>query len=250
MAQAGEPAADEASAVAEQPGAAGSAGVSTLRVATYNLRDLLDDVDAAARVLRGLRADVVCVQEVPRHPVGDLRARRLARRAGLWAPTTHVGGGGTTVFVGPRLRVVAVRHVRLPVPLGARRRGFTLLDARVRPGGPGLRVASIHLGLRPDERERHAQAVAEAIGDAPRVVVAGDANESLDSPAVARLLDVPGVVPLGDGRATFPAVAPEHAIDVLLGRGWGSDREVEVEATAADLAAASDHRPRAVDLHL
>lgn len=226
------------------------AGTAGLRVATYNLRDLLDDVDAAARVLRGLRADVVCVQEVPRHPLGDLRARHLARRVGLWAPLTHAGGGGTTVFVGPRLRVVGVRHVRLPVPLGARRRGFTLLDARLRPGGPGLRVASIHLGLRPDERERHARAVVQALGDAPRVVVAGDANESLDSPAVARLLDVPGVVPLGDGRATFPAGAPQHAIDVVLGRGWESHREVEIDALAGDLVAASDHRPRVVNIDL
>ena len=41
---------------------------SSLRVASYNVRDLKDDVDAAARVVRAIDPDVLCLQEVPRHP--------------------------------------------------------------------------------------------------------------------------------------------------------------------------------------
>jgi len=38
-----------------------------LRVASYNLRDFKDDAQAAARVVRAINPDVLCLQEVPRH---------------------------------------------------------------------------------------------------------------------------------------------------------------------------------------
>lgn len=126
----------------------------SLRLATYNLRDLLDDVEAVREVLRALEADVVCVQELPRTPIGDDQARRLARATGYRAPWTHRGGGGTSVLVGPRVDVASVRHLPLSVPLGQRRRGCTVLDVRV--GGHLVRVLSMHLGLQPVQRRRHA----------------------------------------------------------------------------------------------
>ncbi|MET0712639.1 MAG: endonuclease/exonuclease/phosphatase family protein, partial [Jiangellaceae bacterium] len=44
----------------------GWVAVVSLRVVTYNVRSLRDDRDALVRVIRGLSADVVCMQEAPR----------------------------------------------------------------------------------------------------------------------------------------------------------------------------------------
>ena len=63
--------------------------MGTLRVASWNVRDLLGDPFALRRVLRSLRADVVCLQEAPRRPGGGWRTGRVARDCGL----RHAGGG-------------------------------------------------------------------------------------------------------------------------------------------------------------
>ena len=40
--------------------------MTTLRVATYNTRDFLDDHRLAARIVRAVAPDILCLQEVPR----------------------------------------------------------------------------------------------------------------------------------------------------------------------------------------
>ena len=52
---------------------------STIRVATYHLRDFLDDPAAAARVIRAIDPDVLCLQEVPRRLLGTWRVANFAQ---------------------------------------------------------------------------------------------------------------------------------------------------------------------------
>lgn len=234
------------------PAAGGDGDV--VRVASWNIRDLTGDPLAVREVLRVLDADVVCLQEVPRRPVGRLlRTSPLARAAGLRHVVGGRGSGGTAVLAAPRVQVEAARSVRLPVPHWyARRRGAALTAVRL--GRAALSVASVHLPLHGGDRLEHARRVGEALRSGPparvaelvtrgEVVVAGDLNEPPGSPAWTLLTRI--VVDHG-GRAgaTFPAAGPDRRIDaVLVGRAFEvldyGDGGVDSELVAR----ASDHRP-------
>ena len=51
-----------------------------VRVASYNTRDFLDDHHLAARVVRAVDPDVLCLQEVPRRLFGELAGATVRRR--------------------------------------------------------------------------------------------------------------------------------------------------------------------------
>ena len=55
----------------------------SVRVASYNTRDFLDDHHLAARVVRAVDPDVLCLQEVPRRLFAGGRVRRFAAACGL-----------------------------------------------------------------------------------------------------------------------------------------------------------------------
>ncbi|MGL5858696.1 MAG: endonuclease/exonuclease/phosphatase family protein [Angustibacter sp.] len=238
-----------------------------LRVLSYNMHDLLDDREALARVLRACQADVVCAQEAPRRLVTWRRLRqahRLARRAGLDLVCGGRGSGGAAVLVAPDVEVVAAQAVRLPVrPWWRRSRGYATATVRV-PGGPVVRVVSVHLGLTARERADHVhRIVAWLRGQAESaLVVAGDLNESPDGPswrAFGPLLrdavqDVAGA-DMGATAPTFPAGGPRRRIDGVL-----VSQQVQVDSVRAgaailgvradDLRQASDHLPVSADLRL
>ncbi len=226
-----------------------------LRVMSYNLRDFLDDRHAAARVVRAVGPDALCLQEVPRRLTTEVRLPPFARECGLTWSRRRWGSGGTAVLTAPRVRVHAARTVRLPVRFPDRTRGYAALDLSL-PGGPPLTVASIHLSLKPAERERHTRLMLTDLADLDdslrgggggRLVVAGDLNEGPGGRARDLLLDRLRI--LSPDVATFPARAPDRRLDLVLG---GSALRVcdaaPVELAEADLVAASDHRPVWVDL--
>ena len=126
-----------------------------LRVASYNVRDLKDDVDAAARVVRAIEPDVLCLQEVPRHPFSGHRVADLARRCGLMWAGGHRGSGGTTILTALRVDVRGARHEGLRVRRRQRERGYAVATVAL-PGRALLDVVSVHLSLDADERARHA----------------------------------------------------------------------------------------------
>lgn len=217
-----------------------------VRVASYNLRDFKDDADAAARVVRTIGPDVLCLQEVPRHLLSSNRTASFAARCGLYWSGSQRGSGGTTVMSSLRLDAANVAHVRLKVAPLQRERGYAVCQVRL-PGHQSVGFVSMHLSLDANERERHAAVVMEALaGDGP-LVVAGDLNEGADGKAwrsiAARLRVVTGEAP------TFPASNPHRRLDVIfaspqlsvLPRG-------PIELDTADLAAASDHLPVWADL--
>ncbi|MGL4175233.1 MAG: endonuclease/exonuclease/phosphatase family protein [Dermatophilaceae bacterium] len=221
-----------------------------IRVATYNLRDFLDDWRLGARLVQAVDPDVLCLQEVPRRLGGAWRTARFARRCRMSWTGSHRGSGGTTVLTSPRVRVLDARHLRLPVRWPDRTRGFAVVRVAT-PSGGEVTVVSVHLSLRPPERVAHTERVLAALAGLSPLVLAGDLNED-ETGAAWRLIDVPDrlrlVAPSGP---TFPAGAPRRRLDVL----FASPSLVPVRSRAvavpdAAWARASDHRPAWVDLEV
>jgi endonuclease/exonuclease/phosphatase family metal-dependent hydrolase len=227
--------------------------VGSVRVASWNVRDLLGDPLALRRVLRSLRADVVCLQEAPRRPGGGWRTSRLARDAGL----RHVGGGrasgGTAVLLGPKVGVRSLVAARLPVQgVLTRTRGLVLAELAVVSGparGVTLTVACLHLPLEPDLRLRHARLAGRALTRRPcPYVVCGDLNEAPGGPAWQELTAV-APDPAPDAGPTFPAGREDVRLDaVLVGAGLRVVRYGDGEVDHADVRAATDHLPVVADL--
>ena len=227
---------------------------ATLRVAAYNLRGMRDDRAAAARVVRAIAPDVLCLQEVPRHFLFGHRVADFAVACGLYWTGGSRGSGGTTIMTSLRVETLATSHERLAVRSLDQQRGFAWQVLR-RPGGPTVGVASLHLSLRAAERRTHvADVLARLPQDLP-LVVAGDVNEPPTGRAwkalAARLPVVSAdafTFPSSRPRARIDGIFADPALTVVAGEG-AADRSAVV-LDEGDLRAATDHRPIWVDLDL
>jgi endonuclease/exonuclease/phosphatase family metal-dependent hydrolase len=259
-----------------------------VRLATWNLHDLFDarddpyddevrtsarleaDLEARARVLRELDADLLAVQEVE---TGGL-LQDLARRTGYRQVVLLEGNDvqrGIDVGLLSRLPLKGSRtHLadRLPRTRGAPRDSrFSrdCLEVHVAvPGGLVLLVnhfKSQAFGGRRSEALRLAQAgrVREIALELTRfpLAILGDLNADPDSPSLAPLKQPPFLDPLDalprEGRVTWRKGRRDSALDyILLNPALarrlvpGSVRILEGEAVQA----ASDHRPVLLDLWL
>lgn len=225
-----------------------------LRVLTWNIWGLRGDPSALTRVIRAADADVVCLQEAPRWPGSRWELTTLARRCGLLFVDGGRSAGGCALLASLRADVRSVRALRLPV---ARRfdppRGVVV--AEVSPVGcEGIALASVHLSLKPQERLDHVGLIRQRLAwlDLPRVLVAGDLNETPDGGQVwaawapsATDPTSPTHRPGGAAHAapTFPARAPRSRIDAILTAGVEVVDYDTWRAEEADVRAASDHRP-------
>ena len=223
-------------------------GPERLRVATYNTRDFLDDHHLAARLVRAVDPDVLCLQEVPRRLFAPWRLRRFAAACGLRWSGPQRGSGGTTVLTSPRVDLLEASHHRLSVRWPDRTRGWARARVRLADGSE-LTAVSVHLGLRPQERERHAREIVDALDGVQPLVVAGDLNEGDDGPAFGVVADRLAVA--GPDGPTFPARSPHRRIDVLFASpgvrvlGGGP-----VAVPDAHWPRGSDHRPAWVDVEV
>jgi endonuclease/exonuclease/phosphatase family metal-dependent hydrolase len=223
--------------------------VVSLRVVTYNVRSLRDDRDALVRVIRGLSADVVCMQEAPRRLRWRARCAALARDTGL----LYVGGGGTAggsmMLASLRVDVRSTLEYRFSRTPGLHERGA--VAAVVELGGAAAVVASAHLGLDSTERLRHRS---ELVGMVDRfggqvTVLAGDINERPDMPAWRAIADEFTDAGAADDTPTFSTRDPRHRIDGVFVRGPAAVASYRV-VDGADVQAASDHRPVVVDVEM
>lgn len=222
------------------------------RVAAYNLRALLDNPQAAARVVRAIDPDVLLVQEIPRglRSAGSIEV--FAAEAGMRWPGRTRRVSGTSLLVGRRVEVHTRRDRALPVEFLGNPRTYSWALVRV-AGGQPFAAVSIHLPLRANRRRQHVgQLLSELtvhpmLGDVPWVI-GGDLNEHQGDPAWQILA---GEVPLAStaGVRTFPAIRPKTAIDAVFASSTLRAKPgIEVDLDLADLTAATDHRPVWVDL--
>ncbi len=222
--------------------------MSTIRVASYNVKDFTLDRRAAARVVRAIDPDVLCLQEVPRRLLSSWRVSAFAAECGMYWSGRHRGSGGTTIFTSLRVHVAESRHHRLRVAALQRTRGYAVARVAL-PGREPLVAASVHLSLDAAERERHAGQILTAVAPSGPVVLAGDLNEG-ESGAAWRTFATPLRL-VSPSAPTFPAARPRTLLDVIFA---SADLAVlphrGVALDESDLAAASDHRPVWVDVDL
>lgn len=235
--------------------------VAELRLLSYNVRSLRDDVDAVAEVIRACRPDVVAVQEAPRFLRWRSKRAALARRSGLVVATAD-RPGGLLLMTSLAVDVEATGFALLPKTPKLHQRAVSWTDVALR--GDRWTVASVHFSLSREERVAHLPHVFAALGvdeatgsrrgGAP-VVVAGDINERPAGAAWQRLAaalpDTYAVAPAGPGE-TYRSDKPYKRID-----GVFADPRVEVVSCAAvhdvpgigdgsgpaRLVAATDHLP-------
>jgi endonuclease/exonuclease/phosphatase family metal-dependent hydrolase len=236
--------------------------MATVRVLSYNIRSLRDDPEAVARVVRALKPDVVCFQEVPRFMWWRWKRWRLARACGL-----KVAAGrracGLAVMTGPRMRRVGREfHLLTKVP-DLHRRALAIAALEVTEAGRTTRLiaASTHLDLKDDPRRAHTAELIARLNRARSrfkapVILTGDINEEPGGDCWNMLLtgfqDAHAVAPSGE-TLTFSAADPQRRID-----GVFTDPEVEIigcgvpteGVTVADYPLATDHRPVLAELRL
>ena len=70
--------------------------MSTMRVASYNLKDFTLDRHAAARVIRCIDPDVLCLQEVPRRLFSTWR--QMSRSGRSWSPDRGIPSSPVQTF--------------------------------------------------------------------------------------------------------------------------------------------------------
>ena len=221
-----------------------------MRVLTYNVRSLRDSARDVADVMRSCGPDVVCVQEAPRFLFWRRKLKRLAADAGLEVVTGGRSAAACALLARPGLPVTRRRDVKLSPTRGVHQRGLAMAVFDI--GGRPVAVVSMHLGLRPEERQRHLPevlAAARSLG-AP-VVLAGDVNETPDRPVWLRLAtefaDAAAVA--GDPAPTYSATRPVKRIDAVF-----VDRAITVLACRVlggpEVERASDHRPVLAELTL
>ncbi|GAA3137626.1 endonuclease/exonuclease/phosphatase family protein [Streptomyces rameus] len=240
-----------------------------LRVATYNIHagageDDVFDLGRTAAAIRGLRADVIGLQEVDVHwgARSDFtdEARELAARLRMrffFAPIYDLpadpAGGPRRQYGVAVLSRFPVRDAQnheitrlstqTPDPVPAPAPGFAEVTIRVR--GTRVHVYSTHLDYRRDPSVRRAQVddmLAVLAEDPGPKVLLGDFNAEPNAPELAKLWG-----PLRDaapgGGKTYPAVDPVRRIDLVT-----VSPDVIVTGTHESGTTASDHRPVVADL--
>jgi endonuclease/exonuclease/phosphatase family metal-dependent hydrolase len=242
-----------------------------LRVATYNIHagagaDQVFDLDRTAEAVRGLRADVIGLQEVDVHwgarsDFAD-EARALAEKLDMrvyFAPiydldpaTEGAERRRYGVAVLSRHPIIAAENheitrlsTQTPTPVPVPAPGFAEVTVNVR--GAHAHVYVTHLDYRADPSVRAAQ-VADmldvlAADRGPKILV-GDFNAEPAAPELAPLWrDLRDAAP--DGGGTYPATAPVKRIDLVT-----VSPDITVTGAATVATEASDHRPVLADLLL
>lgn len=268
-------------APALEPDPAAVRGADTVRVATWNVHDLFDEVDrlvppgdldlvpsppevearldAVAGVLLRLDADLVLLQEVENAAL----LRRLAGRAGYPEAWLVEGLDPRGIDVAALSRLPVERYVSHLDDLDAAGRRLwprDCVEVHVRTAGAPVVVVGSHLSsaLSDDGTRRALQAARlRELADAVRrdrpgalVLAGGDLNDRPDGAALAPLLgDAAWLEVAAPGVATWGEGAAARRLDDLVvpSAEAGAVRWAAV-VDGDDVRSASDHRPVVLDL--
>jgi len=219
--------------------------MSELRLLSYNIHGLRDDVDAVSAVIRACSADVVCIQEAPRFLRWRSKRAAIARKAGLVVATAN-RPAGLMLMTTLRVKVLATHFALLPKSPKLHQRAVCWASLLV--DDQQWSVASVHFSLSGDERVSHMTPLWAALPsyESGPLVVAGDVNEEPQGPVwqelSTRLVDAWATKGEGHGN-TFSAQQPHKRIDGIF-----VSRDIDVVNCrsvddVAGLTDASDHLP-------
>ncbi|GHC65654.1 endonuclease/exonuclease/phosphatase family protein [Streptomyces flavofungini] len=226
-------------------------GSAVVRVLSYNIRSMRDDVDALARVISACAPDLVLIQEAPRFFRWRKKLARLARATDLVMLSGGGSAAGPALLCSLRATVERTEDVLLPLTPGLHRRGFA--TAVVRFGGARLGVLSCHLSLQSQERYEQSGMLLDQLAGmgVPHAVAGGDLNDRPDGRSFRRLADglrdCWATAPWG-GEQTSTPTDPHQRIDgifategiEILGCGVPLGH---AGVTDDDLRTATDHLP-------
>ena len=225
-------------------------GATPLRVLSYNVHSLRDDLSALAAVVRAAEPDAVIVQEAPRRFRWRTRCAALARSFGLFVVAGGLPALGNLVLTNLRVRPHRSWCLRYPLTPGRHLRGAAFAVCSVGPARFAL--AGSHLSTDPAERPAQAALLKAALNEVTEPVVFGaDLNESSGGAAWRTLVDglVDAAGRAGCERPTFPCADPRDRIDALFVDPRIEVRRYEVVDTP-QARRASDHFPVLADLAL
>lgn len=222
-----------------------------LRVVSYNVHALRDDVGALAAVVRALAPDVLVVQEGPRRFRWRPRSARLAHDLGMVYAAGGLPALGNLILTNLRVRVHATWCLQFPLTPGRHLRGAAF--ARCSVERVPFVVVGSHLSTDPAERPAQAARLKQAMSevDVP-LVFAGDVNDNPGSAAWRTLADGLVDVAVRAGRAdaaTFPCREPSNRVDVLFVDPRIVVRGYDV-VDSPEARRASDHFPVVAELTL
>lgn len=214
-----------------------------MRIVSWNIHSCrgLDGRVSAERVAETLRSfspDVIGLNEVRRTPMLN-QPRRLVDAVGmsaafqrnLVAPGLRFGNA-----IMSRGRIIDLTDVRL----ADSREPRGLLLAHLDLDGAEFTFGVTHLGLSSAVRKSQKARILEALPVGQPLILVGDFNEGPTT--LGRLGERLSLAP---AKPSFPAGAPDRAIDFVFHSEHWRVEQVDVPPTLA-----SDHRPVVVDLIL
>lgn len=220
-----------------------------MRLATYNIRKCLGldrkrDPGRTLRVINGLQADVIVLQEADKRlgtrpaalPHDMLEHETDFVPVHLARNDVSLGWHGNAILLRRGLQATKVRHIDLP---GTEPRGAVAVEL-----GDSLRVVGVHLGLLRSDRRRQLARVAAAFDDDLPTVIMGDFNEWRANAGLEALDDRFHVH--APGRS-FHAARPVASLDrIALSDGLELRDAGVMESQPARIA--SDHLPVWADI--
>ncbi len=224
-------------------------GGMSVRVVSYNVHSLRDDLSALSAVVRGLAPDVLIVQEAPRRWRWRTKCADLAASFGMVMAVGGMPSLGNVIMTSLRVRVLDQWCMRYPLTPGRHMRGACFARLEI-PGRAPFVVVGSHLSTDDAERPAQAALLKPALALDDPVVVGLDLNECPDGSSwqllTDRLADAAALADLED-RHTFPTPNPTRRIDAIL-----LDPRLELRRyrviTSDEADRASDHYPLVVDI--
>lgn len=225
-----------------------------LRVLSYNIHhgegtDGKIDLERIARVITGVKPDLVALQEVDR---GVKRTKgidepaelaRLTQMKAVFERNITYQGGDYGNAVLSRLPVQRHKNHALPSLYQGEQRG--VLEVEVTWEGRPLLFLATHLDYRPNDAERRAsvERIEEVLKDRRDVpvILAGDLNATPESEVLKMFRKNWQMCGVSPTTWTYPAAEPKKQIDYVLARPAQRWKTVEVRVLQEPVA--SDHRP-------
>jgi len=222
--------------------------VAGLRVVSYNVHGLRDDLGALVAVIRELNPDVLVLQEAPRRFRWRARCARLARDVGLVYAVGGLPALGNLILTNLRVRVHDTWCLRFPLTPGRHLRGAAFAHCSV--VGAEFIVVGSHLSTDPTVRAEQAVQLRAAVEKLDGAVILGvDLNEPPGQPAYRELVTAMTDAGGDSQTPTFSATSPRRRIDMVFTAGPVRVRDYQVIDTP-QARRASDHLPVLADLEV
>lgn len=225
-----------------------------VKVMSYNIRNAigLDDIcnyNRIADVIALAEADIVAIQEIDsvtnrsegHYVLGEIAAH--AQYQPYFAAAIDFDGGKYGIGLLTRQDPQTISRILLPGSEEER----TLIVAEF----PDYVVANTHLSLTLDDALASVPIIVQAVTSAGKpAIIAGDWNNSPDSPVIAALKEAGFEIASSETEPTFPADEPRECIDYIATYcPEGTHAEI-ISTSVINEPAASDHRPVTATIRL